>query len=70
MHSDLRQFASRYLTIVFATLMSVSFVAFLSIPYSLGGHPGDLRVPQSLVQAGVQAQVQATVPPATLGRDA
>lgn len=41
MNSDLRQFATKYLSVVFATLMSVSFFAFLSIPYSLGAHPGE-----------------------------
>jgi hypothetical protein len=41
MNSDLRHFVSKYLTIVFGTLMAVSFVAFVSISYSLGGHFGD-----------------------------
>lgn len=41
MNSDLRQFVTRYLSLVFAVLMSVSFYAFLAIPYSLGGHPGE-----------------------------
>jgi hypothetical protein len=36
MNSDLRHFVSKYLTIVFGTLMLVSFVAFVSISYSLG----------------------------------
>ena len=49
MNSDLRQFATQYLSVVVATLMAVSLVAFLSIPYSLRGHPGDLRVSQSPV---------------------
>jgi hypothetical protein len=62
MNSDLLQFAQKYLSIVFATLMSVSFVAFLSIPYSLGAHPGDARVSQSLVQTEVQAPVQSVAP--------
>lgn len=47
MNSHLKQFVTQYLTIVFATLMSVSIFAFLAIPYSLGGHPGDERVSQA-----------------------
>jgi len=47
MNSDLRQFATKYLSVVFACLMSVSFVAFVSIPYSLGGHPGDDAMAQA-----------------------
>lgn len=38
MNPDLRHFASQYLTLVFGTLLAVSFVAFVSIPYSLGAH--------------------------------
>jgi hypothetical protein len=41
MNSDLRHFIGKYLSIVFGTLLSVSFVAFVSIPYSLGAHPGE-----------------------------
>lgn len=35
MNKDLNQFVTKYLSIVFGTFMSVSFVAFVSIPYSL-----------------------------------
>jgi hypothetical protein len=41
MNSDLKSFARQYLTVVLITLMLVFFVAFLSIPYSLGSTPGD-----------------------------
>lgn len=44
MNSDLRQFIAKYLSIVFGTLMTVSFVAFVSIPYSLGGTPGETNL--------------------------
>jgi hypothetical protein len=49
MNSDLNQFVTKYLLIVAATLMSVSFVAFVSIPYSLGGHPGEEQALQTPV---------------------
>lgn len=58
MNNDLRQFVMPYLTIVLGTLMVVSFVAFLSIPYSLGSHQGDARVTQESVQ--VPISVMAT----------
>jgi len=47
MNSDLRQFIAKYLSIVFGTLMTVSFVAFVSIPYSLGGTPGEENLYQT-----------------------
>ena len=63
MNSDLRQFATHYLSLVFATLMAVSFFAFLAIPYSLGGHPGDDALAQNPTPATVAApQVQAAQP--------
>jgi hypothetical protein len=43
MNTSLRLFISQYLGVVIATLMPVILVAFLSIPFSLGGHPGDAR---------------------------
>jgi hypothetical protein len=47
MNSDLRQFIAKYLSIVFGTLMTVSFVAFVSIPYSFGGTPGEENLYQT-----------------------
>lgn len=44
MNSYLLRFIKHYLTVVFSTLMLISFFAFLIIPYSLGGHPGEERV--------------------------
>ena len=43
MDASLRLFISQYLGVVIATLMAVILIAFLSIPFSLGGHPGDAR---------------------------
>jgi hypothetical protein len=53
MNSDLRQFITKFLLIVAATLMSVSFVAFLSIPYNLGGHPGEEQVLETPVTISI-----------------
>ncbi len=44
MNSYLLRFIKHYLSVVFATLMLVSVFAFLVIPYSLCGHPGEERV--------------------------
>ena len=44
MNSYLLRFIKHYLTLVVGVLLLVSFFAFLAIPYSLGGHPGDERV--------------------------
>lgn len=63
MNSDLRQFATKYLSVIFATLISVSFFAFLAIPYSLGGHPGEDAVAQTPAAFKVVApQVLAVQP--------
>jgi hypothetical protein len=43
MNSSLRLFICELLGVVLAALVPVVLVAFLSIPYSLGGHPGDER---------------------------
>lgn len=43
MDSSLRLFVSQYLGVVAAALVPVILIAFLSIPYTLGGHPGDER---------------------------
>jgi hypothetical protein len=51
MNSDLKQFLAKYLSVVFATLMSVAVFTFMAIPYSLGGHPGEDSVVDSMLQA-------------------
>jgi len=43
MNLFLRQFIRQWLFVALAALVPVVLVAFLSIPYSLGGHPGDAR---------------------------
>ena len=62
MNSDLRQFVTQFLSVVVTTLMVVSLVAFLSIPYSLGGHPGDRRALMDQTLSQVQAPVELAVP--------
>lgn len=41
MHTDLREFLSRFCGVVAMTLVPVVFVAFLSLPLSLNRHPGE-----------------------------
>ena len=41
MNADLKNFMATYVRVVLMTLMPMALTAFLSIPYSLGGHPGD-----------------------------
>ena len=43
MNSSLRVFARQLVLAVTAALVPVVLVAFLSIPYNLGGHPGEER---------------------------
>jgi len=43
MEPSLRLFTSQYFSVVIASLVPVVLVAFLSIPFTLGGHPGDVR---------------------------
>jgi hypothetical protein len=47
MDSSLSKFVSQFLGVVLATLVPVILMAFVSIPYSLGGHPGDVRTAES-----------------------
>ena len=41
MHADLRDFLARFIGTVAMTLVPVVLIAFLSMPISLGRHPGD-----------------------------
>jgi hypothetical protein len=43
MNTALRHFIHQYLLVVLLALMPVMLTAFLSIPLSLGGHPGEPR---------------------------
>jgi hypothetical protein len=49
MNTALRNFTRQYLGVVFLTLVPVVLTAFLSIPYTLRGHPGDDRSAMSTV---------------------
>ena len=41
MNTDLKNFVVAYLRVVVMALVPMVLTAFLSIPYSLGGNPGD-----------------------------
>lgn len=41
MQADLREFMSRFVGTVVMTLVPVVLIAFLSVPLTLGGHPGE-----------------------------
>jgi len=47
MHPTLNLFVRQYIGIVCAALLPVIITAFLSIPLSLGGHPGEPRTAQA-----------------------
>ncbi|NCP55404.1 MAG: hypothetical protein GW845_09485, partial [Rhodoferax sp.] len=44
MKSELKEFVTKYLAIVGGTFLAVSFVAFVSIPYTLGNASGGLSM--------------------------
>lgn len=41
MPQDLKDFVVLYLRVVVMALFPIALTAFLSIPYALGGHPGE-----------------------------
>lgn len=43
MHPTLKQFIIQYLAVIGAVLIPVIIVSFLSMPYTIGGHPGETR---------------------------
>jgi len=43
MHPTLRHFIRQYLGFILMALLPVILTAFLSMPLSLGGHPGEAR---------------------------
>ena len=43
MNTSLRKIAIPFVCVVFAALVPVVLAAFLTIPYNLGGHPGEVR---------------------------
>ena len=44
MHPILKQFIIQYLAVIGTVMIPVIVVSFLSMPYNLGGHPGEARV--------------------------
>lgn len=42
MNQDLKTFAFSVFRVVLATLLSVAALAFVTMPYALGHHPGDV----------------------------
>ena len=43
MHPALKQFIIQYVAVIGAVLIPVILVSFLSMPYTMGGHPGETR---------------------------
>lgn len=43
MDASLRLFIRQFCGVVLAALVPVILIAFMSIPFTLGGHPGDVR---------------------------
>jgi hypothetical protein len=46
MHTQLQSFLRRYLGVVVITLAPVIFTAFVSIPFNLERHPGEVAAAQ------------------------
>lgn len=46
MHTQLHAFLRRFLGVVVITLVPVVFTAFVSIPFNLERHPGEMAVVQ------------------------
>jgi hypothetical protein len=49
MNTDLKAFVFQLLRVAVMTLMPVAFTAFATMPYTLGGHPGEARVQRTNV---------------------
>ena len=48
MHPALRLFIGQYLRVLCAALVPVVITAFVSIPLSLGSHPGEAHRPDAM----------------------
>jgi hypothetical protein len=48
MNPYLSRFVRQFMGVVLAALLPVTMTAFLSIPYILGGHPGEPRTLDAL----------------------
>ncbi|HEX5371959.1 MAG TPA: hypothetical protein VFW84_04435 [Aquabacterium sp.] len=44
MQTSLNLFIRQYVGVVLAALVPVVLVAFMSMPFTMGGHPGEMRV--------------------------
>ncbi len=55
MKSDLNQFIAKYISIAGAAFMSVTFVAFVTIPYNLDNPEGGLVTAQLSSSTSAQA---------------
>jgi hypothetical protein len=51
MKAQQSEFVRQYLGVVLASLVPVVLTAFLSIPFTLGGNPGDVRSAQAEASA-------------------
>jgi hypothetical protein len=49
MVTPLRNFIRQFVGVVAAALVPVLIVAFLTMPFTLGGHPGEPRPAEALV---------------------
>jgi hypothetical protein len=49
MVTPLRKFIRQFVGVVAAALVPVLIVAFLTMPFTLGGHPGEPRPAEALV---------------------
>ncbi len=54
MNSSLRSFVKAYLRVVLATLMLVAFIAFVTLPYTLGRPLGHAPVATQTVDAAAR----------------
>ena len=60
MNTHLLTFIRQYAVVVLGTLLLVMAVAFLSIPYSLGGTPGEMGTAHANLQNQAQSQAPVT----------
>lgn len=44
MHPSLKQLITQYVAVIGAALFPVVVAAFLTTPYNLGGHPGEVSI--------------------------
>jgi hypothetical protein len=49
MNADLKEFVVSYIRVVVMSMMPLAITAFLTIPYILGGHPGEVMSGPDLI---------------------